>query len=183
MTTTRLTKTELVTILSLLTPYIFILFLLRHTSVFTFLGLLLFSGLFNLGCLTILFLKKLTRFRKVYYFLATALSVTIFVLLYEQLVNASDRIFFNLHKSSMAKVVTEIKDARRANMQIKIPQLKFALVDTLEDGTIVFTLDGMLDNCVGIAYSDDNSNPGYTNCGRIIEWRKLDDHWYFWYTT
>jgi len=83
----------------------------------------------------------------------------------------------------MTKVVTEIKDARRANKKIEIPKLKFSLVDTLEDGTIVFTIDGMLDNCVGIAYSDDNSNPGYTNCGRIIEWRKLDEHWYFWYTT
>lgn len=183
MATTRLTKTELITILSLLTPYIFILFFLRHTSVFTFLGLLLLSGLFILGCLTILFLTKPTMYKKVYYLIAAVLSVTLFVLLYGQLINASDRIFFTLHKSSMTKVVAEIKEARRANKQIEIPQLKFAVVETLEDGTILFTLDGMLDNCVGIAYSEDNSNPGYTNCGRIIEWRKLDEHWYFWYTT
>ena len=69
-------------------------------------------------------------------------------------------------------------------------QIRFLYIDApynryviLESGEVIFTLDGILDNCVGIAYSKDNQNPGYTNCGRIVEWKKLDDHWYLWYTT
>ena len=183
MATKRFTKTEIITIISLLIPYIFILVFLRQTSVLTFLLFLLFSGLFILTSLAILLFSKETRKKKVYYFLAAVLSVTIFILSYGQLINISDRIYFALHKSKMTEVVTEIKKAKHENRQIAIPRLKFALVDTLEDGTIIFTIDGILDNCVGVAYSEDNVNPGYTNCGRLVEWRRLEDHWYFWYST
>lgn len=183
MTTKRLTKIEFFTILSLLIPYIFILFFLRHTSVATFMVIILFCGLFILTCLAVIILTKLANYKKRYYLLAAAMSVTLFILSYGQLISASDRIFFSLHRSSMTEVVTAINKSKNENRQITIPQLNFALVDTLEDGTVVFTIDGILDNCVGIAYSIDNINPGYTNCGRIIEWRRLDDHWFFWYST
>lgn len=54
---------------------------------------------------------------------------------------------------------------------------------TLEDGTISFTLDGMLDNCEGYAYSVTGQQPAGNDCGRIIHWKKMADHWYVWYTT
>ena len=183
MTSKRRTKTEIFTILSWLTPYIFILSFLRHTSVFTFMALLLFCGLSILGCLTGIFLTRLTKYKKGYYLLVTTVSVTLFVISYDQLINTSDRIFYSLHRSTMSEIVTKINKARIENNRILIPQVRFALVDTLKDGTIVFTIDGIPDNCVGIAYSDDNTNPGNTNCGQIVEWRRLDDHWYFWYST
>src|SRR5690606_13221824 len=98
-------------------------------------------------------------------------------------INTADHIFFSIHKTRMTETVVAIEKARQENKQIDIPQLRFASVDTLESGEVIFTLAGMLENCVGIAYSKDNQNPGYTNCGRIREWKKLDNHWYLWYTT
>jgi len=169
--------------LSIVTPYIFALFFFRHTGIIIFFGFIVLSGLFIIGSLTILLLTKQTKFRKFYYFIATAVSVTFFLNSRDELIHAADSIFFSLHKSRMTETVNAIETARQQNKQIEIPQLYFAAVDTLESGEVIFTLDGMLDNCVGIAYSKDNKNPGYTNCGRIIEWKKLDDHWYLWYTT
>ena len=179
----RFTKTEMFTMLSIVAPYIFVLFFFRYIDIPTFLGLLGLSALFIIGCLTILLLTKRTRLNKIYYFIATAISVTIFFTFKIGLINIADKIFFSFHKSKMTEIVGSIEKARQENKQIDIPKLSFALVDTLESGEIIFTLDGMLDNCVGIAFSKDNKNPGYTNCGSIIEWRKLDDHWYLWYTT
>jgi hypothetical protein len=138
---------------------------------------------FILACLAAVYFLKATKLKKSYYFLGATFSVTMFIISYGHLMKASDRIFFMTHRESMTEVVSHIKKSRQENREFAIPQLKYALVDTLEDGTIVFTLDGILDNCVGIAYSDDNVNPGHTNCGRIIEWRRLDDHWYIWYST
>lgn len=54
---------------------------------------------------------------------------------------------------------------------------------TLEDGTISFTIDGFLDNCYGIAYSETGKQPNGNDCGRIINWRKIGDNWYAWGTT
>ncbi len=54
---------------------------------------------------------------------------------------------------------------------------------TLDDGTISFTMDGMLDNCYGIAYSETGENPETNDCGDIIRWEKISDHWYAWGTT
>jgi len=53
----------------------------------------------------------------------------------------------------------------------------------LDDGTISFTMDGMLDNCYGIAYSETGKNPQINDCGDIIRWEKINDHWYAWGTT
>lgn len=54
---------------------------------------------------------------------------------------------------------------------------------TLEDGTISFTIDGFLDNCYGIAYSETGTQPFGNDCGRIINWEKIGDNWYTWWTT
>jgi hypothetical protein len=53
----------------------------------------------------------------------------------------------------------------------------------LEDGTISFTIDGFIDNCYGIAYSETGTQPRGNDCGRIISWRKIGDNWYAWGTT
>ena len=54
---------------------------------------------------------------------------------------------------------------------------------TLEDGTISFTIDGFIDNCYGIAYSETGTQPNGNDCGRIISWRKIGNNWYAWGTT
>ena len=54
---------------------------------------------------------------------------------------------------------------------------------TLEDGTISFTIDGFLDNCYGIAYSETGRQPNSNYCGHIIYWIKIGKNWYAWGTT
>ena len=54
---------------------------------------------------------------------------------------------------------------------------------TLEDGTISFTNDGMLDNCYGLAYSETGIAPKYNDCGEIISWKQIGKNWYAWSTT
>ena len=179
----RITKIELLTIFSIVTPYIIALFLFRQVSIPHFLGLLRFSALFLIVSLIALLIKRQTKYKKVYYFLTGFITVTIFFTYKEEIINTSNKIFFLVHKSKMLETVALIQTAQRENKQMGNLELSFATVDTLESGEIIFTLDGMLDNCIGIAYSEDNTNPGYTNCGNIIEWKKLDDHWYLWQTT
>ena len=59
----------------------------------------------------------------------------------------------------------------------------FIEFETLEDGSLSFTIDGMLDNCEGYAYSTTGENPVSNNCGVIIFWKKVADNWYVWATT
>lgn len=54
---------------------------------------------------------------------------------------------------------------------------------TLEDGTVSFTINGFLDNCYGIAYSETGNHPDDNDCGQIIRWSKLSGNWYAWSTT
>ena len=178
----RITKTELFTIFSIFSPYIFILFFFRLAGIFGFLGLLGLSIFLILSSLLILVLTENTKFKKVFYFILTVISIVFFLSYRNELIDKSDKIFFAIHKSQMLEIVSKIEKVRLKDAKFKIPQPNFATVDTLEQGEVIFTLDGMLDNCVGIAYSKENQNPGYTNCGRIIEWKKLEEHWYLWYT-
>lgn len=53
----------------------------------------------------------------------------------------------------------------------------------LDDGTFSFTIDGFLDNCYGIAYSETGENPCDNYSGRIIRWIKIGTNWYAWSTT
>ena len=54
---------------------------------------------------------------------------------------------------------------------------------TLKDGTISFTIDGFIDNCYGIAYSETGTQPNANDCGQIIRWKKIGNNWYAWGTT
>ncbi|MGY3214063.1 hypothetical protein [Mucilaginibacter sp. HD30] len=58
--------------------------------------------------------------------------------------------------------------------------ISFAL---LEDGSISFTMDGMLDNCYGFSYSKSGTHPQFNDCGEIVRWVKISDNWYAWGTT
>jgi hypothetical protein len=69
-------------------------------------------------------------------------------------------------------------------------QLRQRLIETgfisfivLNDGSISFTMDGMLDNCYGISYSETGGHPKFNDCGEIIRWVKISDNWYAWGTT
>jgi len=65
----------------------------------------------------------------------------------------------------------------------RLIDLELVNFETLDDGTISFTISGFLDNCIGLAYSTAGVNPGANECGRIIHWKKVADNWYVWYTT
>lgn len=59
----------------------------------------------------------------------------------------------------------------------------FISFTVLDDGSISFTMDGMLDNCYGISYSESGIRPEFNDCGDIISWVKISDNWYAWGTT
>jgi hypothetical protein len=65
----------------------------------------------------------------------------------------------------------------------KLVATGFISFETLDDGTISFTMDGFLDNCYGIAYSETGIRPEQNGCGDIIRWTKIGDNWYAWGTT
>lgn len=56
----------------------------------------------------------------------------------------------------------------------------FISFTVLEDGSISFTMDGMLDNCYGISYSESGTHPKFNDCGDIVRWEKISDNWYAW---
>jgi hypothetical protein len=59
----------------------------------------------------------------------------------------------------------------------------FVSFTILQDGSISFTMDGMLDNCYGFSYSEGDKHPSSNDCGTIVRWVKLSDNWYAWATT
>jgi hypothetical protein len=46
-----------------------------------------------------------------------------------------------------------------------------------EDRVVSFFIDGMIDNCYGIAYSE-SGKQGQLCGGRIVNWEQLVDKWY-----
>ncbi len=65
----------------------------------------------------------------------------------------------------------------------KLAENNFIGFETFKDGTISFTIDGMLDNCYGFAYSETGEHPMFNDCGKIIRWEKVAGNWYAWGTT
>lgn len=47
-----------------------------------------------------------------------------------------------------------------------------------ENGTVSFVIDGMLDNCSGIAYSR-TGKKAYICGGNTVDWERLLENWYF----
>jgi hypothetical protein len=74
--------------------------------------------------------------------------------------------------------------------QLKFEEFKNELVslgiisfETSIDGAILFTIDGLLNSCHGVAYSSSGLQPGFTDCGgRLNHWQEVSDRWYFWYS-
>lgn len=51
-----------------------------------------------------------------------------------------------------------------------------------KDETVLFLIDSMLDNCMGIAFSRSGQVPTENDCGKLVEWKKIEDNWYKWTT-
>jgi len=57
--------------------------------------------------------------------------------------------------------------------------LKLTLQEVNKDKKIVsFMIDGILDNCSGIAYSE-NGQEAHLCGGKTVDWVRLFDNWYF----
>lgn len=65
----------------------------------------------------------------------------------------------------------------------KLTENDFIGFETFKDGTISFTMDGMLDNCYGFAYSETGEHPKFNDCGTIVIWEKIQGNWYRWGTS
>jgi hypothetical protein len=62
-------------------------------------------------------------------------------------------------------------------------EMGFISFTILQDGSVSFTMDGMLDNCYGFSYSEGDKHPNSNDCGTIVWWVKISDNWYAWATT
>jgi hypothetical protein len=49
---------------------------------------------------------------------------------------------------------------------------------TTQGEILIFTRDGMLDNCYGLAYSESKRIPKSTSCGSVVRWDHLTGNWY-----
>lgn len=86
-----------------------------------------------------------------------------------------------LYKDLLEKL--EIDEQVHSKFREKLLENNFMSFETFKDGTISFTIGGMLDNCYGFAYSETGEHPMYNNCGKIIRWEKVAGNWYAWGTT
>jgi hypothetical protein len=69
------------------------------------------------------------------------------------------------------------------NFRQRLIEIGFIEFEILEDGTIIFTIDGFLNSCDGVAYSITGESPKNTRCGgRLHHWKHLKRNWYFWYS-
>jgi hypothetical protein len=61
---------------------------------------------------------------------------------------------------------------------------EFGFISFEQTGEFVsFTIDGMLDNCYGFAYSESGSSPKVLKCGLVVSWKRVYRNWYYWTTT
>jgi hypothetical protein len=97
--------------------------------------------------------------------------------------NLSNYIFYQRKKTQLKEFVAKYNSTLDKTQLDKIKLDGFISIYKEDDEIIIFTIGGLLDNCEGIIYSKKNINPGQTNCGRIVEWQKLENNWYFWYST
>jgi len=69
------------------------------------------------------------------------------------------------------------------DLRFMLKSIKYRSISKSEDGIIFLTKGGIIDNCYGIAYSQEEKSPVENNCGKIIKWRRIIDNWYAWATT
>jgi len=86
-----------------------------------------------------------------------------------------------LRKDLLEKL--NVKEEVHNNFLEKLAENNFTSFETFKDGTISFTIGGMLDNCYGFAYSETGEHPMFNDCGKIIRWEKVSENWYAWGTT
>ncbi len=87
----------------------------------------------------------------------------------------------HLHKDLLEKL--NIDKEVHSKFIEQLTENSFMSFETFKDGTISFTIGGMLDNCYGFAYSETGEHPMYNDCGKIIRWEKVAGNWYAWGTT
>lgn len=86
-----------------------------------------------------------------------------------------------LYKDLLEKL--NIDEQVHGKFREKLSENNFMSFETFKDGTISFTIGGMLDNCYGFAYSETGEHPEFNDCGKIIRWEKVQGNWYAWGTT
>lgn len=86
-----------------------------------------------------------------------------------------------LYKDLLEKL--KVDEQVHIKFRDKLTENDFMSFETFKDGTISFTIGGMLDNCYGFAYSETGEQPMSNGCGRIIRWEKVQGNWYRWGTT
>ena len=222
-------------IISILTPYVTIVFFIRTSSLLIILPILFFSFVTLIISTIGVIRADQKKSRKKYYWITAIMAVVLFVFSYGFQLTAADWIFFKTRENKLTVFISEVKkydkikemsDGQRYWKSINFTSIeanianvdtisefgrKYLLDDilkrdgidkeqyeffrnilvetnlisftTLEDGTISFTIDGFLDNCYGIAYSETGVPPKYNDCGEIINWRKIGKNWYAWGTT
>lgn len=94
-------------------------------------------------------------------------------------INVVDNIFF-LNDILQKQGIDNLKYEYFQNMLI---DLGFQDYFISEDGIIFFTRGGLIDNCYGLAYSVNGTQPLNNNCGKIIGWVNIMGNWYSWTTT
>jgi len=94
-----------------------------------------------------------------------------------------------LERGYRAKLLSDLLISMDIDLEVhnkfreKLSENDFIGFETFKDGTISFTIDGMLDNCYGFAYSETGEHPMYNDCGTIVHWEKVQGNWYRWGTT
>ena len=181
---TRPTRLELWTIFLLVSPYVLVTTFIRTINNFLYILIFGVNAILILFFLVMLYQKRdKIKFEFKNYLLISIGNLILFVSLYGQLLNLSNYIFYQRKKSQLKEFVarhnTSLDKTQVDNIQLD----GFISIEKEDNEIIVFTISGMLDNCEGIIYSKKNINPGHTNCGRIVEWQRLEDNWYFWYST
>ncbi|REA56141.1 hypothetical protein DSL64_27340 [Dyadobacter luteus] len=222
-------------IISVLAPYIFVIFYGRTADFLVFVFTLLYLFCFLIISTIVFWQTETLKQLKKYYGLTALVAICLFVITYGYQIWLSEWIFFKLRQEKLTVMVdqiqrygkvTEMSDGMRywktingqpvgmdssevnntlesdskhllddvlkqegvdrafydriRNTLIEVNLIGFIV---LPDGTISFTMDGMLDNCFGIAFSETGKQPADNDCGEVVRWVKISDNWYAWGTT
>ncbi|MBE7177796.1 MAG: hypothetical protein INR69_15425 [Mucilaginibacter polytrichastri] len=98
------------------------------------------------------------------------------------------RMFISENKTELERVSNNILDKkwdwdqavnymRSKNMPVRLTQ------HIKKEKTVLFFINGLTDNCHGIAYSRSGKRTKENSCGTLVNWEQLEGHWYEWGTT
>ncbi|MCB0279961.1 MAG: hypothetical protein KDD94_10680 [Calditrichaeota bacterium] len=207
-----MTKKEsiIVLIISLLTPYILIIFYLRTITLFVLWPIFIIAlFLAILSLVSYIRIEKSRKNKTIVYLIFTT-ALLFFFLGYGLLLNLSDWVFFKIREDKLNRFVEEIISYQKSfklkegqsvsvngqssklrsnmyidpdvykNIDMQLNKLGLISVDILENGAVSFTITGFMDNCVGLAFSKLKKKVP-PSCGELIFWRQLSENWFVWY--